>query len=156
MTTRTMFECDSDGSTLEEIRASIGRTLWVTAWADYEENENNSEAIYSGCELFDVAPKTPEEVWETVDAFITAFEASNSPLVASFYKFCAEGWAARFARLEMTPDRFGHYLVMEAQGQGVGLWEWYDHKLKIPSLESAEVYFDEVKERPVFFCGGAF
>jgi len=133
----------------ETIRSSIARTMWVTSWASWiEENTPEETRKWGGQDLFDIAPPTPKRsstrfnsVEARADQFIAEFEKRNKQTLEGAYVAFQQAiteYGSDESR-ELTADRFGHYLVMEAQGQGVGLWEWRKHDLKIPSLESLSI-----------------
>lgn len=148
---------------MSQIRKSIARTIWVTAWMTYEENQEDGASLGNGVQIFDVAPNTPTDAEEIAERFITEFIKLNmkklvSPLLASGLSANSDDilealyrwFRKRMKRGEspITRDNFGHYLVMEAEHQGVGLWEFVrDHKLKIPNLECLDAWFDEEKQQ---------
>lgn len=125
-----------------EIRSSIIRTLWVTGWLEWaEENDKDTLRFISGPQtnLMEESPATPKCVEEVADRFIARLLARNKAdsLELLYVEFQGGLVLAGLPNglKPMTPHLFGHYLVMEAEGQGVGLWEWYKHDLKIPSIE---------------------
>jgi hypothetical protein len=97
------------------LRESIARTLWVTAWADYtEENEPAKTKGWAGQDLLKIAPKTPQCGYEAARLFL---EKMGQEGLSDLLTFCAEEDLE-----EEQITSLGHYLVMEGLGSGV-TWE---------------------------------
>lgn len=105
-----------------ELLSSIYRTAWVTAWADWMDANRGG---LGPCNLMDVAPPAPANVKEQMDRWISVLEDRHS---------LATLW--QYFRNKLDVKSFGHYLVMEALGSGVGLWEYAKHNFTIPRLET--------------------
>jgi hypothetical protein len=109
----------------------VARTLFVTAWADKEEEAGHS---YPGQELMDAAPSTPPEAELTASELIRSAEVLNgSDLQAMLAQ------ALRAINVEDSPRNrreFGFLLAMQALGHGVGLDDSFgNHGLKVPDIE---------------------
>lgn len=119
---------------------SMARTLWVNAWADW--NESYGKVNTSGKELMDIAPRTPKRAALMAALLLGRFVRANGDWgvwwvvkLASeaegieWEEVCA-GWHNLWLR------DLGHCLVMMALGSGVS---WFDDhaefELVIPSEE---------------------
>ena len=107
------------------ILESMARTLWVTEYTqELEENEMAEEPreydedkysmAGSGEDWFDVAPATPPEMFEEAERCLYHFEKTQQQVL--------EAWLVDDCD---DPEGFGHYLVMQMRGSGVGLGEWF-------------------------------
>ncbi len=144
---------------------SMARSLWVCAWADWDERFGGESR--AGQELMDVAPATPALAWLEAAMLLGRFVEKNAsgygPSVMMAQAFEADGvpWAEfcanfyngsqaeRAAAASYVTD-FGHCLVVMALGYGVG---WFDDHalcdLRVPRLEidiSEFFYRDEWPE----------
>ena len=109
------------------VLVSMARTLWVTEYMqELEGNESSEEEVLeydeeafpmagSGEDWFYVAPETPPEMFEEAEACLYYFETNQEEVL--------EAWLVNDCG---DPDGFGHYLVMQMRGHGVGLSEWFD------------------------------
>lgn len=114
------------------ILASMARTLFVLAWADYEESEHREPAP-PGCDIFDYAPDyTP--MGAKLKAEDIALDILNenglqcdvlSGLDRLYHLAIAADEASDQTKdaAKSDPGTFGHYLVMHALGHGVN---WFD------------------------------
>lgn len=104
----------------EEYVTSAARTLWVLGWADESERRGES---FSGCDLMDVAPPTPDDYRLEAARLLGHIEATipRGSLIA-FEAFMTE------LNPENPPDRdtIAYYLIMQALGHGVGLFDSYN------------------------------
>jgi len=116
----------------EEIIEGMARALWVSDWAQREEEKGVS---FSGMELMDIAPPTPQGAEDAArllaGGIIQANKASLTRLLAKASK--ADGDYA-------DPEDFGHYLAMMALDTGVS---WFDRHeefpLKVPPFEAYDL-----------------
>jgi hypothetical protein len=124
------YEKDLNKTIKGELVESMARTLFVTSWADYRENQGES---FSQCELMDIAPETPKEMLPIAEklADTIAKLCSHKHVEGSWLEWCKK------ANALSELDEFGHYLVMECLGHGVA---WTDdrghnkHNLPLPSI----------------------
>jgi len=117
-----------------EIVDSMARTLWADAWANNEEEWGRSAGM-AGQDIMDLALPTPEHAMERAREIYDAIEKASGTTIEDAYARAeadAEERPAEHSR-EVTKDRFGHTLVMEAMGSGVA---WTDdhpkHGLDVP------------------------
>jgi hypothetical protein len=118
----------------DEIIAGAARAFYVLAWVNAEEEKGRS---HGGCELMDVAPNTARWALRYAKRFAKRVEADNGASLDVLYERARLLTEApdgmRHARREPTPDLFGHYLAMQAMGQGVAWSDDYpDHGLTLP------------------------
>jgi len=112
-----------------EIVEAMARAMFVTAWADREEEKGRS---HGGHDLMDVAPKTSKDALIAARALGKAVVADNhAGSLTELYERALSVGGKGDARV------FGHYLAMEAMGHGVS---WYDNGnpefgLKLPHFE---------------------
>jgi hypothetical protein len=116
----------------DDIVEAMARALFVSAWADAEEEEGRS--FGGGVDLMDVAPKTSAEAKQHAKKLAKQFEQKNG---MSLDELLAKAAEADDASVDSEYARdFGHYLAMQAMGHGVS---WFDdHKkfpLKVPYTE---------------------
>lgn len=103
---------------------AMARALFVTAWADAEEEAGNT---YPGEELMDVAPKTSAEAKRHAEKLAKQFEQKNG---MSLDELLAKAAEADDEEIDSDYAReFGHYLAMQAMGHGVS---WFDDHEKFP------------------------
>jgi hypothetical protein len=120
----------------EDIIEGMARALFVTAWADYEEEEGRT---YPGEDLMDVAPATPQEAVDAAEELYDTIESKSKINLNTFTPpgFDEGEWSGLLA------VELGHYLAMESLGHGVSWSDDYnDHGLKTPSVQS---YWDGKK-----------
>jgi hypothetical protein len=112
------------GDNSDEIIDAMARAFFVSAWADAQEEAGES---FSGMELMDVAPETPNEAYDFAFEKFQEIEAANAGLnLGSFLPPGEEEGA-------FDVNEFGHYLAMESMGHGVGWSDSHeDHGLNIP------------------------
>jgi hypothetical protein len=117
---------------MESVVNAMARAMFVSAWADKEEEEGRS---HGGEELMDVAPETPEDAIHQAWRLCGQFEALNKSTIAAMFvhalridvKLCSNWGEEAFERAEERwASDFGHYLAMRALGHGVA-WE-DDHR----------------------------
>lgn len=118
----------------DEFVESAARAFFVSAWANAAEEQGES---FSGMQLMDVAPATPNEVIEHAARFIKSVEKLNGRSIDELYDEAANA-PGKYYR-DPDPSEFGHYLAMEAMGHGVN---WYDNhpvpragKFVVPAVE---------------------
>lgn len=125
-----------------DIADSIARTLFVTAWADRQ--EERGKRFPPGTELMDVAPKTPQyakyEAWRLIGKIELLNEMNIHSLFAQAVR--AEGFEDYYGgdlpEGAITEDTFGHLVAMESLGHGVGLADDYPkaaETIKLPLIE---------------------
>ena len=110
--------------------ATAARSMFVLAWANQAEFDLEygfiDELPWSpGSELMDVAPDTPERFIGKAEHLLATTECDNATDLTEYAK-----------SLGLSSGEFGHYIAMSALGQGVGLWEYDEGKLKVPLTES--------------------
>lgn len=114
-----------------EIVESMARTLFVTSWADQEEEAGRT---YPGQDLMDVAPPTTPHARSAAIDLAASIEKMNGMSLDALYQQAehAEGEHTRIA----TPEDFGYSLAMMSLGHGVS---WFDNHpefpLKTPDIE---------------------
>jgi hypothetical protein len=116
---------------MKEIAEWIARTLFVTAWADRQEER---KITYPGQNLFDVAPKTTKAAREAAWELLLKLQEANKTTM-----FEAYDQALQRSNRENTAknrEEFGYLLAMEALGHGVGLEDHFrGHGLEVPDIE---------------------
>jgi hypothetical protein len=121
---------------LNTIIEAMARTLWVDAWASWAEREG---CLPSQCELMDEASETPDfyplylagVVWGGVRHKTRRLTFSSDVELTEWCK------AHGFEETERLAQDWGHYLMMEALGSGVGWSDSYpDHDLLLPNIEA--------------------
>lgn len=122
------------------LRDGIARALFVTAWADRQEELG---VTYPGEDLMDVAPEhTPLIAVLAANYIVDQYEKLNKVSIMTL--FCRGqvadlnlGSLSECTLEEEELDQFGHYLGMMAMGTGVS---WFDDHADFP-LESPFVEF---------------
>ncbi len=118
----------------QHIADQIGRTFFVSAWASGREERGQS---FSGQEIFDVAPKTPEYMERMGLEYVRTMERANQMPMRKMYEQALEK-----ANLSDDPDHrddFGFLTAMQAMGTGVRWTDDYeDHGLKVPYVEVSQ------------------
>lgn len=113
----------------QEIAEGMARAMFVTAWAD--EQEEKGRRFGGGVDLMDVAPKTSRDAKQAAHALAVAIVRQNA--VKSLSDLYAR---ALEAGGNGTAIEFGHYLAMQSMGHGVS---WFDDNptfdLKLPHFE---------------------
>jgi hypothetical protein len=118
----------------DDIVESMARTLWVSAYASYaEENPRKRGVVHArgGQNWHDVAPETPPAAERAAGELAELFKVKNN---ASLEQLAQRARVADGKKID--EEDFGHYLAMMAMGEGVGWWD--DHKrfdLKVPRFE---------------------
>ncbi len=111
------------------IVGAMARALFVTAWADAEEEAGRT---HHG-ELMDLAPETTPEAIDAAEALSREFEEKNQTAFDVMYETAA---AMEDHDVSPTPEDFGHYTAMEALGHGVS---WKDdhpkHGFAVPNVD---------------------
>jgi hypothetical protein len=132
-----------------DILEGMARAIWVTSWASWleelskdERRELGQPVSLSGVDLDEAAPESPASALAAAEDLYLLIERANAPKDVGelFQKACeADGcaWNAENA------DLFGHYLAMQAMGEGVS---WFDdHEafpLKMPP-RGFEAHYDD-------------
>lgn len=116
-----------------DILDGMARAIWVTSWGSWVEGmsreERKAEGIpsMSGRDVDDVAPETPESAYEAArDLYLLITRANGKSPGELLEVACrADGceWNSENAEL------FGHYLAMQAMGEGVS---WFDDHAQFP------------------------
>lgn len=104
-------------------RDYVARTLFVQAWADWQ--ECYGPGYPPGCELMDVAPRTPEYVFESADKLIAKFEEKIAPLEEIFER-ARKTWTHKRPDSSFI-DELAYSLTMSSLGAGVGWTDYNDH-----------------------------
>lgn len=114
----------------DTILKSMARTLWVCAWADFQDSDEG-EGYPAGSQLMDIAPETPEAAYFEAARLMGQYEALNR---AHIYVLVSAAWNADSPNNNYVSsaddeyiESFGHYLVMMALGHGVS---WFDDHAK--------------------------
>ncbi len=123
-------------TTEETTIAAMARTLFVTAWADREEEEGRS---LGRCELMHVAPSTEPEAGAAALRLVGRYEQANGMSL-----ICIYAQACRADDIDQNDHEnarlFGHYLAAQALGIGVS---WFDDHARFPlQVPSFEFYLD--------------
>ena len=135
-----------DPSLREQILESAARALFVMAWANAWENSGRSTRGWGGQDLMQLAPPTNERAKTIIATWAGKIERQHgAPLDVLYERAAAETEleieqnGARHQR--PIPDRFGHYLAMEAMGHGTTWMDDHaDHGLgRLPHLEDSDV-----------------
>jgi hypothetical protein len=106
--------------------------LYVYAWANTEEMWGRT---YSGMELFDVAPETPDHAKEQAWRAILEMEQLNSMDLMEMYHHALKKAGLKEGEVDLE-DEFGHAIALEMLGTGSGWSDNYpDHGLKVPDVE---------------------
>lgn len=115
----------------KEIIEAMAKALFVSAWADKEEEEGRT---HNDQGYMDISPATtPEAFWKARE-LASLIESVNGMSLEALYEKAASTEGKHYK--EPTSKDFGHYLTMQALGHGVS---WFnDHPqfdLKIPHIE---------------------
>lgn len=126
----------------------MARALWLMAYADHVENLSPSEreaggfpVRLSGITWDNVAPPTPDSAVDAArDLYLLIDRANGEKTVGQLYDQAC--FVDKIRPTEELARVFGHYLAMQATGEGVS---WFDsHKefpLKFP--REFEVHYDD-------------
>lgn len=121
----------SYGQIVKDITTSMARTLFVTAWADRQEERRIS---YPGQNLFDVAPQTSKAAFKAAWDLVKKLEAANKLTIFEVYDQALQ--KANLEDTEKNREEFGYLAAMEALGHGVTLEDGFPgHSLEIPDME---------------------
>lgn len=117
---------------MEDIVKGVARCLWATAWAKWMEDAGRGREL-SGNDITAIMPEVPACVESmarrlTEKTFGMNAEVCYQTFKSNIPEVCYED-------RDLSPETFGHYMTMEAMGEGVGLWQWYAHGLAIPDIE---------------------
>lgn len=87
-----------------------------------------------------------QHAYELAEAFVEEFATANAGKPGQWTEL--EITDALFTRevelgaqergRETSPENFGHYLVMERMGHGVGWWEFRSHDLAVPNIDGSD------------------
>jgi hypothetical protein len=104
------------------------RAMFVQEWAYDEEEQGRT---YWGMNLMNIAPATPVEVKYEAAALLGRLEQLNGVSLPVLIHRAEEADGK-----PVDPERFGHYIALQALGHGVG---WFDDHaafdLKVPDIE---------------------
>lgn len=124
----------------------IARTLWVNAWADWAD-ENDELPKGGGYDLFDVAPPTPAAAEECAKGIYERVETLNGASWHELYEQAATAPGKHYR--EPSPEDFAYATTMQILGTGVA---WSDNhpdmKFKLPR---AEVFTND-EDGDTFHC----
>jgi hypothetical protein len=113
----------------QDILNAMAKAFFASAWADQAEEAGES---LSGKEIFDVMPAIIDKhAWHAARILYMQMQAVNGVSMETLYER---------AKLESgNPDfpikDFGHYAAMEAQGHGVGLFDYGIFGIMVPYIE---------------------
>ena len=122
----------------------VARTLFVQAWADWEEQYGSRNLM--GCELMNEAPESPEEAYDAADRLIPQFGDLETLLTRA-----AEVWRPNRGGGGTMVEELAYCLTMQALGHGVG---WRDYQEPFdgwhPPVHFESSYFDlNEKDYPI-------
>jgi hypothetical protein len=124
----------------DDIIEEMARALFVSSWADREEEAGRS---HGGEELMDIAPPTPKRAVQAAKKLAERMEDGNNVSLDALYILAAMQPGKHYKKPD--PHDFGHYVAMQALGHGVSWWD--DHpnikeapdgvmnSIKIPHIE---------------------
>lgn len=132
----------------DTILQSMARTLWVTAYINEHDSapqhlRDEHPSAGGGDDWMDIVPPTPPGVLEEAEEWLYAFEMLHEKLVYSWLKYSAPWVFNDDDDLLETLDSFGHYLVMNMSGSGVGLQEWCDKSMAVYVKEDLRTPYRE-------------
>lgn len=139
-------------NTRDTIIEAAARALWVSAYMDHVEGDDPDSAPDlalacpfgdpahprpgAGEDWMDFAPPTGNAARVKARELIDQIEARNACEIGAHLAALMALWAVYGKGAMPEPEKFGHYLAMEALGHGVS---WADdhagHCLKIPHIE---------------------
>lgn len=127
----------------DTIVGEMARTLFVTAWADREEERQERlgrrykgpfSGSLGGVDLFDIAPRTSTKARTAANKLAREIEKINGARLDTLYGR-AESAPGKHYR-EPTPESFGFGLAMQALGHGVSWRDDHpDAGIKLPYTE---------------------
>lgn len=118
-----------DATLFRNIAEGAARAGFVQAWANYMEEQG--ESLHG--ELMDQAPATPAAARTWARKLLKTMERMNHMRVKDLYMKAAGHTRTGEGA---TPNKFGHYMAMEALGHGVSWADDHgDHGLLVPSAE---------------------
>jgi len=120
--------------------------LFKSSWASFEKEKGTS---FSGMEILDVAPDTPQEVVSFADRQISQIESANG---ISFDSFVPPGEDEG----SFDPWELGWYIGMQYLGQGVS-WsdDHQDHGLQVPHGQFGILEHDPENNKYEFWMEGS-
>lgn len=134
-------------ATLDTILAGMARALWVTSWASYcEELEPRrrqklrDEGLIPGPggDWDDAAPETPPTASLGAKRLARAFEERNGAPIQQLFERAMD--ADQGVGTSKEAELFGHYLAMQAMGEGVS---WFGDHAKFPlEFPRASAFYD--------------
>lgn len=122
--------------TREAILGGMASALWVTSWASYCEELSparqaklREEGLIpgGGGDWADAAPSTPPTAQLAAKRLAQAFEERNGVTIQKLFERAME--ADGGVGTSKKADLFGHYLAMQALGNGVS---WFDDHAQFP------------------------
>lgn len=125
----------------KEIIENFSRMLFCSAWADFEENEFQTN--FCRVEIWDAAPETPEFAKAAGLQYCTAIQKANSlggsveDAMEKLYQMAVEANEKKNRKSE-EPHRFGSDLALMSLGHGVS---WFDDNARFP-LRIPYITFD--------------
>lgn len=115
-----------------QIIDAAARAAYVSAWADYQEEQGES---LRG-ELMDQAPSTPAAARKWAVKLISEMEKLNGQKIDKMYARAAAMPHTSSWHKRAEPDDFGHYTAMQALGHGVSWGDDHpEHGFLIPSAD---------------------
>lgn len=113
---------------------AAARTLWLSAWADHEEERGRSVRG----EIDDQAPPTPGEAREAAALLLARMELTLEPsaLFGEWQEAGGPG-SANYSAL----DRFAHCCALSATGAAVGLIDDTEAGYRPPELPSLAFHY---------------
>lgn len=124
----------------QEITLSAAKALFACAWADWQ--EENDGVNLSGKEIMDEMPQEiPEAAMTAAYDLVNQVSTLNGQAIETIF---AANKPTACGDRPYDADMFGHYLAMQAMGQGVGLRDAFGkavyEAVNVPDVES--IYLD--------------
>ena len=126
-----------------EILQGMARALFVSTWADYEEERGR----HHRGDLMDAAPATPSPARTAAKILAKKIEIMNHGKTVSDLYADALNAGAHDTRRGTDPQTFGHYIAMQSLGHGVS---WFDDNPKFP-LELPYFEFSKASAKHYYY-----
>ena len=124
---------------------AIARTLFVLAWADWNDEYGNTET--SGKELMDIAPANPEGMEKHGEKVLNGFLKVNNITLDELILKAEKTYNGEGGTDTMLKE-LGHCLAMAATGQGVS-WEDDNNDMKLENFYYEYGMYDLPSEYPI-------
>jgi hypothetical protein len=150
----------SDSSFRDSWLEGAARAFFVTAYADYVEEGHSTDNELDddererrlslpspgpGEDWMDYAPPTPPNAYALAGELWNAIHAANGE--AGVYSMALRAEAVDGEAPD--PEKFGHYLAMQAMGHGVSWFDDHgDFDIEIPHIECSQCSFSDEAYNP--------